>query len=274
MKRKIISIFTIFILSFTILFGYHSHTDPHIYAKEKTANQLAKKISSKAWAKYSSSRKNWSWKYPDKNVKKFDGRYRMSSKDKSVYLTFDIGYSNSSTWKILKTLKKAKVKAIFFVTYPVAKDNPKLIKRIIADGHILGNHSTKHGDYSKYSLAQTKKDFLGIHNYVLKHYKYRMEYFRFPEGGYSNRALYFMKKMKYKTVFWDFAYNDYDDNHQPSTSYAYKFITKNIHKGSIPLLHGQSSTNAKVLNKVIKYAKGKGYTFKQFSVSSYAGIQK
>jgi len=252
----------------TINIYYENQKAPYFVTfKTMSASRLASRVTSSRWNHYSAAEHGWSWAAPYSWVTKYGARYRMS--DKKIYFTFDIGYVNKSTWKILDILKKRKVKAIFFTTYPVARDNPKIIKRILADGHLLGNHSTTHGDFAKMSLKSTKKEVLTMHNYVLKKYHYRMEYFRYPAGCFNKRSLYFMKAIRYKPVFWNFAHYDYNAAAQPAAGPAYRNVVKHLHSGSIMLLHGQSSTNAKILDKVITKARSRGYELGQFKTTVF-----
>ena len=87
------------------------------------------------------------------------------------------------------------------------------------------------------------------------------KYFRPPEGKFSEQTLKFAKELGYKTVFWSFAYADWDNNKQMSKDAAKAKILSNMHNGAVILLHPTSSTNAEILGEVIVELKSQGYTF-------------
>lgn len=185
--------------------------------------------------------------------------------DNTVWLTFDLGYENGYTEKILDTLKEKDVKAIFFVTGGYCKyADPAIIQRIIDEGHILGNHGQDHKSLSsllEVSIPDAEKELTEIQNYILETYGYEMKYMRPPEGVYSERALALAQRMGYKTLFWSFAYADWDVNNQPDKSEAFIKITSNPHSGEIILLHAVSETNTAILGDVIDEYRAKGYEF-------------
>lgn len=181
--------------------------------------------------------------------------------DKSICLTFDEGYENGYTPSILDTLKQKKVKAIFFVTYDFAEANPDLIKRMIDEGHVVANHSWHH--YSMPSLDDNacKEEINYLHQYMLKKFNYTMSYFRFPAGEFSSQNLAVVKDLGYKSVFWSFAYQDWDVQNQPNENEALQKICESTHPGEIMLLHAVSEVNANILPKVIDDIRQQGYKF-------------
>lgn len=181
--------------------------------------------------------------------------------EKSVCLTFDEGYENGFTPQILDTLKEKEVKAIFFVTYDFAKDNPDLIKRMIDEGHIVGNHTYRHYSMDEVSEEIAKEEVTYLHNYIEKEFDYTMSYFRFPKGEFSEQALGIVNDLGYKSVFWSFAYADWDPDNQPEESKAFTNICESTHPGEVMLLHAVSKTNADILGKVIDDVRQQGYTF-------------
>ena len=180
---------------------------------------------------------------------------------KSICLTFDEGYENGYTPTILDTLKRKNVKAIFFVTYDFAKNNPKLIKRMIDEGHIVGNHSYRHLSMDEIDDEKATEEVEYLHNYIKKNFNYTMSYFRFPKGEFSQRSIALVNNMGYKSVFWSFAYADWDPDNQQDKDTAYKNICNSTHSGEIMLLHAVSKTNAEILGDVIDDIKQQGYTF-------------
>lgn len=181
--------------------------------------------------------------------------------DKKICLTFDEGYENGYTPQILDTLKEKKVKAIFFVTYDFASQNPDLVKRMIAEGHIVGNHSYRHYSMDEVSDDVAKEEVTYLHKYIKDKFNYTMSYFRFPKGEFSERSLQIVKDLGYKSVFWSFAYADWDPDNQTEENQAFTHICESTHPGAILLLHAVSKTNADILGKVIDDITKQGYTF-------------
>lgn len=181
--------------------------------------------------------------------------------EKTVCLTFDEGYENGYTPQILDTLKEKDVKVIFFVTYDFAKDNPDLIKRMIDEGHTVGNHSYRHYTMDEVSEETAKEEVNYLHNYIEEEFGYTMSYFRFPKGEFSEQSLGIVNNLGYKSVFWSYAYADWDVDKQPEESKAFTNICESTHPGEIILLHAVSQTNANILGKVIDDIRQQGYTF-------------
>ena len=189
------------------------------------------------------------------------GAQFIMSDDKFICLTFDEGYENGFTPAILDTLKEKNVKAIFFVTYDFAKDNPELIERMIDEGHIIGNHSYRHYTMDEVSLDEAKEEIEYLDKYMKEAFKYRMTLFRFPKGEFSESTLALADELGYKSVFWSFAYADWDVDNPADSAEAFEEITQHFHNGEIMLLHAVSKTNAEILGSVIDEAVSQGYRF-------------
>ncbi|SCI04951.1 MULTISPECIES: delta-lactam-biosynthetic de-N-acetylase [unclassified Romboutsia] len=205
---------------------------------------------------------------PDLNyeLSTYDAIYNLDSnrKSKTLYLTFDEGYENGYTTKILDILKEKNVQAVFFVTSSYIDKNPDLIKRMVLEGHIVGNHSATHP--SMPTLTSNENEFNEEISDVETKYEKLIgakmnKLFRPPMGCYSEKSLSMTKDLGYKTVFWSFAYDDWDPEKQPELKYAKKKILDNLHDGSILLLHAVSKTNTEILGDVIDSAKDLGYDF-------------
>lgn len=195
--------------------------------------------------------------------KKFDAVcLDTATTEKVVYLTFDCGYENGFTSKILDTLKKKEVKAAFFCTLPQIKDNPELVARMINEGHIVGNHSVTHPDFSTLSVDSICDELKGFDDYLRENFGYSSLYFRFPQGKYSEKSLSVINSMGYKCVFWSLAYADWDTENQKGASYALDTVMARIHPGAVMLLHSVSSDNAQALSSIIDTAREKGYDFR------------
>lgn len=183
-------------------------------------------------------------------------------KMKNLYLTFDCGYENGYTEKILDILKEKKVPAAFFCTYTDIKDTAPLVARMIKEGHIVGNHSTNHPSFAEIDRTKMAKEIEECDNLLREKFGYTSPFFRFPKGEYSQSALNLVNSLGYKCVFWSLAYNDWDTENQRGADYAFETVTSRLHPGAVILLHSVSSDNAQALGRIIDYAREKGYTFK------------
>lgn len=197
-----------------------------------------------------------------KLYEKYGGLCLDTSGEKVIYLTFDCGYENGCTEKILDTLKEKNVSAAFFVTLPQVKSTPELIARMINEGHVVGNHSVNHPDFSELSRTKMAEEIQELDNYLRQKFGYSSPYFRFPEGSCSESALDLVQNLEFKSVFWSSAYADWDVNNQKGADYAFDTVTSRLHPGCVLLLHAVSKDNAEALGRIIDYAIDKGYTFK------------
>ncbi len=186
--------------------------------------------------------------------------YALSSDENRIIITFDQGYENGYTAKILDTLRDKDVTAVFFLTGDYAKKESALVKRMIDEGHVLGNHGMTHASLPELSEAKAEEEIMSLHNYVMNNYGYQMQLFRCPCGEYSDASLETVKRCGYRTVFWSYAYVDWKTDDQPSPDEAVKKLTESAHGGEILLLHSVSETNAAVLGDVIDKLREKGYT--------------
>ncbi|MBE6072316.1 MAG: delta-lactam-biosynthetic de-N-acetylase [Clostridium butyricum] len=187
--------------------------------------------------------------------------------EKKIYLTFDEGYENGYTPQILDILKAKNIKATFFITMGYAKSQPELVQRMINEGHVVGNHSTTHPEKGmpSLSLSQQKADIEELHNYVKDKFGYEMYLFRYPAGIYSEQSLALMSSLGYKSVFWSFAYADWDPNNQPDEAQSLEKLTTKLHPGAIYLLHAVSKTNTDILSQFIDNAQSSGYEFVEYN---------
>lgn len=178
---------------------------------------------------------------------------------KRLWLTFDEGYENGYTAQILDTLKAKNVRAVFFVTYDYALKNPGLIRRMIDEGHTVGNHTYSHPSLPECTVEELYEELALLHNYIKEQFNYDMYVMRPPKGEFSERVLACAKSLGYTTVLWSFAYKDWETANQPSTAEAFDKITSKTHNGAVYLLHAVSETNTNVLGSVIDYWHENGY---------------
>jgi peptidoglycan-N-acetylmuramic acid deacetylase len=187
--------------------------------------------------------------------------YDSRTESKVLYLTFDCGYENGYTAKILDVLKEKQVPAAFFCTLDDIKEEPQIIARMINEGHIVGNHSHTHPSFPSLSRSQMAKEIQDCDNYLRTNFGYTSKFFRFPKGDYSECALDLVQSVGFVSVFWSLSYSDWDTNEQKGADYAFEKVTQRLHPGAIMLLHAVSSDNAGALGRIIDYAREQGYEF-------------
>lgn len=185
-----------------------------------------------------------------------------NKEEKFIYLTFDEGYEAGYTEKILDVLKQNDVKATFFITAHYLNTQEGLVKRMIDEGHIVGNHTVNHKSMPDLSEDKIKTEVMDLHQGIYEKFGYEMRYIRPPMGEFSERTLKVTNSLGYKTVMWSFAYEDWNEQKQPGEDEAKKKIIDNLHPGEIMLLHGNSNTNTNILDSIIKEIKNIGYEFK------------
>lgn len=196
-------------------------------------------------------------------LKKYDAYYMEDTPEKVMYLTFDCGYENGNTPAILDALKKHKIKAAFFVVGNYLSTSPDLVKRMVEEGHIVGNHSYHHPDMTnmgKEDFAKELGELEALYEQTIG--SPMAKYYRPPQGKYSNNSLQIAKDMGYRTIFWSLAYVDWDQNSQPTHEEAFEKLLKRAHPGAVVLLHNTSKTNGEILDEVLTKWEEMGYTFK------------
>lgn len=197
-----------------------------------------------------------------KILDKYQGLYMGNKEQKLVYLTFDLGYEAGYTPKILEVLKQNEVKATFFITAHYVNTQPDLVKQMIDEGHIVGNHTVNHKSMPSCSLDTIKKEVMDLHSAIYEKFGYEMKFIRPPKGEYSERTVAYTNTLGYTSVMWSFGYDDWDEKKQGREEYGKKKILDNVHNGEIMLLHATSKDNANILEDVIKEIKNMGYEFR------------
>lgn len=196
-------------------------------------------------------------------LRQYNAYYAGNTDQKILYLTFDAGYENGNTPAILDALKKHQAPAVFFAVGNFIKDNPELIRRIIAEGHIVGNHTMTHPDMSQISSVESfQKELNGVEEaYKSVTGESMPRFYRPPRGIYSTKNLSMAKELGYSTFFWSLAYVDWIQDQQPSREEAFQKLLNRIHPGAIVLLHNTSSTNAAILDELLSKWEEMGYQF-------------
>ena len=196
-------------------------------------------------------------------LKRYDAVFLGDPSDKVLYLTFDAGYENGCTEKILDTLKTHQVPAAFFLVGNYLEQNPDLVRRMAAEGHIVGNHTMHHPDMSRIadeaSFRKELEDLEALYKQVTG--EEMKKYYRPPQGTYSEENLEMAKKLGYRTVFWSLAYVDWNNDNQPTAEYAFSKLLPRTHNGAVILLHSTSTTNAAILDQLLTGWERQGYRF-------------
>ena len=194
---------------------------------------------------------------------KYDAAYLGDTTQKVIYLTFDAGYENGCTAQILDVLKQQEVPAAFFLVGNYLEKNGDLVRRMVQEGHIVGNHTMHHPDMSKISdPAAFQKELKELETLFSEITGTEMpKYYRPPQGTYSEENLKMAKQLGYKTVFWSLAYVDWNNDAQPTAEYAFSKLLPRTHNGAVVLLHSTSQTNAQILGELLTKWKEMGYRF-------------
>ncbi len=195
---------------------------------------------------------------------KYNAHFVGNEDEKVLYITFDAGFENGNTPEILDALKEHNAPAAFFLVGNVLDREPELVRRIVEDGHIVGNHTAHHPDMSTISdinkfsaeLSAVEEKYKEITGQEMK------KFFRPPEGKFSEESLRMAHELGYATVFWSLAYVDWISDKQPDPDTAISTLCERVHPGAIVLLHSTSATNAKILSSLLAKWKEMGYTFK------------
>ena len=196
-------------------------------------------------------------------LKAYDAAYIGDTSRKMLYLTFDAGYENGCTEKILDVLKAQQVKAAFFLVGNYIEKNADLVRRMVSEGHTVGNHTMHHYDMSKLTTREAfAKELTDLENLYQETVGEPMpKFYRPPQGIYSAENLQMAKDLGYKTVFWSLAYVDWNNDAQPTKEEAFAKLLPRTHPGAVVLLHSTSSTNAQILEELIETWKAEGYEF-------------
>ena len=220
---------------------------------------------------------NWYCKKNDKHeipsldpdfsfINKYGGYYadhNVGNNDKVIYLTFDAGYENGNIEKILASLKAHNAHGAFFILENLINRNPELVLRMKDEGHLICNHTAKHPDMTKITdldnfknqLSRLEKAYFTLTGEEMP------KIYRPPEGRFSEQNLKFAHELGYRTIFWSFAYADWDNNKLMSSDKALEKLLAHTHNGEILLLHPTSKTNAEILDRFLSELEKEGYRF-------------
>ena len=243
--------------------------------REDLKQQVLQKIADGTYSELDNKSDEW-WFYRKKdhvasgsgeffNIKEYQGFYldkSASDEDKVIYLTLDCGYGSSNTKVILDVLKKHDVKATFFVTKMFMDAEPESVRRMVEEGHTVGNHTVSHKKLPTLTDEEIYQEIILCEERFFEITGMQMPlFFRPPGGAYSKRTMQLTEDLGYKTIFWSIAYYDYNLNDQPGKQYVIDHFEDYHHNGAIPLMHNDSSSNRDAMDAVITFLKEEGYRF-------------
>lgn len=246
-----------------------------VSGRECVKQQVLLNISEKVYASLDNKKDNWWFRRKKEHVpsgsgeafdiSEYQGYYlneQVKDGDKVIYMTIDCGYGSSNTPVMLDTFKKHNIKVMFFVTKFFIDANPEYVKRMVEEGHMVGNHSVSHADLTSLTDEEIYKEIIDCEEAFYKVTGQQMNlYFRPPEGAYSKRTMQITEDLGYKTIFWSIAYGDYDKNNQPGKDYVINHFTTYHHNGAIPLMHNDSDSNMEAMDDVLTLLEEQGYRF-------------
>ena len=200
-------------------------------------------------------------------LKDFDAYFVEETEEKKIYLTFDCGFENGNTPAILDALKKHNAPATFFIVGNYMETSPDLVKRMVSEGHNVGNHTYHHPDMSKIGeMTAFQKELSDLETLYEEAIGQPMaKYYRPPQGVYSESNLKMAQELGYKTFFWSLAYVDWYQDQQPSHEEAFAKLIPRIHPGAVVLLHNTSKTNGEILDELLTKWEELGYSFHPLS---------
>lgn len=211
---------------------------------------------------------------PQEYLRNFDALYVGDANQKEIYITFDAGFENGNTERILDALKKHGVKATFFLVGNYFETQPELVKRMAEEGHTIGNHTYSHPDMSKIGDIQSFQTELqkneALYRDILGSEMPKL--YRPPQGKFCEENLKMAQQLGYSTVFWSLAYVDWYTDDQPTPEQAFSKLLPRIHPGAVVLLHSTSSTNAEILDELLTKWEETGYSFGD--LEAYCAAQK
>ena len=193
----------------------------------------------------------------------YDALYCRDTEEKVLYLTFDAGFENGNTEAILDALKRHNVKAVFFLVGNYLETQPELVKRMVSEGHTVGNHTYSHPDMSaildEASFQNELTKNAALYREVTGQEMPKL--YRPPQGKYCESNLKMARDLGYHTVFWSLAYVDWYENNQPTKAEAFEKLLPRVHPGAVVLLHSTSKTNGEILDELLTEWENQGYTF-------------
>lgn len=195
--------------------------------------------------------------YGEENKVVFHG----STQTKKIAITFDDGPDLKYTNQILDILKDHHVSATFFVMGKLSKKYPWVLKRMVREGHTIGNHSWSHKDFTKLSKDKIFDQLEKTNQLIYRLTGKKPQFFRPPFGAMNEKVIRYVSQKGYSIIYWNVDTRDWQGK---TADEMMKVVKKNIRSGSIILFHSaggdrQLDGTIQVLPRLISFLKKKGY---------------
>ncbi|PLZ56844.1 polysaccharide deacetylase family protein, partial [Fischerella thermalis] len=185
---------------------------------------------------------------------------KLPPNDKVIALTFDDGPWPGYTAQVLNILRENNIKATFFVVGQNLKNYPNLGKQIVAEGHVIGNHTWHHW-YHFFNPQAAAFEIDNTSELISQITGAKTTLFRPPGGMLHNGLASYAKSKKYTVVMWSADSLDYN---RPTTSILTSRVLKQSKPGGIVLMHdggGNRSQTVAALPQIISKLRQQGYRF-------------
>lgn len=189
---------------------------------------------------------------------------KKKTSEKVVALTFDDGPDAQQTPKVLEVLKQNKVQACFFLIGSKIDNNEALVRQIIDEGHLIGNHSYSHTNgFPLYSKKRMLADLMLCQQKLEEITKESNDLFRPPFGVTNPTIGYAVRQIGMKAIGWSIRSLD---TKITSKEKVLKRIRKQLHPGAIILLHDFLPQSDLLLSEILKLLKDEGYSIRRLDL--------
>ncbi|MEN9207109.1 MAG: polysaccharide deacetylase family protein [Gloeomargarita sp. GMQP_bins_14] len=180
--------------------------------------------------------------------------YRGSSRQAQVALSFDDGPHGRYTPRILDILRQEGVRATFFVQGRMVRQNPAIVRRIQAEGHEIGNHTTHHVNLTSLSAGEFRQEVRTTQDLVCQLTGSQPRYLRPPYGSYDRRTVSWTGELGLILLMWDVDTRDWQHRNPQR---IVQIVQQQARPGSIILMHDILATTADALAAVIATLRAK-----------------
>ena len=189
------------------------------------------------------------------------GRFisKTSSRNHSLALTFDDGPDPVYTPKVLDLLREHGVNATFFLIGELAALHPEIVRRILDEGHEIGNHAYRHVKFAAL-LLQDQLGEIALTDRLLSQYDGReWHWFRPPQGRLPPSLLLELVRTRHRIAMW--SYDSLDYQKQSVASILSRFRSKHARNGEVILFHDDNDFTVSALQQLLSQWRVEGYKF-------------
>ena len=180
-------------------------------------------------------------------------------KPHTSYLTFDDGPHAECTPRLLDLLAEHGVKATFFVVGSAVELRPKIVQRIVAEGHVLGNHSWNHPHFSQLSIGEQMAEIDRCDEILANFDGLQKHDFRPPRGELSPKLMWLLWRQGRRVVYWSRDSMDY--NKGPADQLTKELACHGISAGDILLMHDDDDCARLMLGELLPLWHSRGMRF-------------